>query len=99
MFISGAACFGYFLFMKKTLTHLDPRAVIPEKVKSTFDLLAEGVVLIDQDDSIVLANLAFADCLGVSPGVLVGKPLSALKWQSPGSSEAIAELPWVTSIL
>jgi diguanylate cyclase (GGDEF)-like protein len=30
--------------------------------------------------------------------VLVGKPLSALKWRSPGSNEAIAQLPWVTAM-
>ena len=64
MFITASACFGYFFFMKRTLTHLDPRSVIPDKVKSTLDLLAEGVVLTDTKDNIVLANLAFADKLG-----------------------------------
>ena len=98
LFISASACLGYFFFMKRTLTHLDPKAVIPDKVKSTLDLLAEGVVLIDTKDNIVLANLAFADKLGVEPGVLIGKPLSALKWRSPGSNDAIEVLPWVTAM-
>jgi len=98
MFITASACLGYFFFMKRTLTHLDPKAVIPDKVKSTLDLLAEGVVLTDTKDNIVLANLSFADKLGVEPSVLVGKPLSALKWRSPGSNETIAELPWITSM-
>lgn len=98
MFITASACLGYFFFMKRTLTHLDPKAVIPDKVKSTLDLLAEGVVLTDTKDDIVLANLAFADKLGVEPNILVGKPLSALKWRSPGSNEVIAELPWITSM-
>ncbi|GMQ76569.1 MAG: hypothetical protein BMS9Abin01_1851 [Gammaproteobacteria bacterium] len=98
LFIVASASFGYFFFMKRTLTHLDPKAVIPDKVKSTLDLLAEGVVLIDTKDNIVLANLSFADKLGVEPGVLVGKPLSALRWRSPGSNEAIEQLPWVTAM-
>ena len=98
MFITGSACLGYFFFMKRTLTHLDPRAVIPDKVKSTLDLLAEGVVLTDTKDNIVLANLSFADKLGVEPSVLVGKPLSALKWRSPGSNDAIDQLPWITAM-
>jgi diguanylate cyclase (GGDEF)-like protein len=84
--------------MKRTLTHLDPSAVIPDKVKATLDLLAEGVVLTDTKDNIVLANLTFADKLGVDPGVLVGKPLSALRWRSPGSDDAIKELPWATAM-
>ena len=98
MFITASACFGYFFFMKRTLTHLDPKAVIPDKVKSTLDLLAEGVVLIDTKDNIVLANMSFADKLGVDPGVLIGKPLSALRWRSPGSNDAIEQLPWVTAM-
>jgi diguanylate cyclase (GGDEF)-like protein len=98
LFITGSACLGYFLFMKRTLTHLDPKAVIPDKVKSTLDLLAEGVVLIDVKDNIVLANLTFADKLGVDPSVLIGKPLSALRWRSPGSSDAIEKLPWATAM-
>jgi diguanylate cyclase (GGDEF)-like protein len=98
LFITASACFGYFFFMKRTLTHLDPAAVIPDKVKATLDLLAEGVVLTDTKDNIVLANLTFADKLGVEPSVLVGKPLSALKWRSPGSNDAIKELPWVTAM-
>ncbi|MCK5362523.1 MAG: hypothetical protein KAR22_06140, partial [Gammaproteobacteria bacterium] len=51
LFITASAYFGYFFFMKRTLTHLDPRAVIPDKVKSTLDLLAEGVVLTDTKDN------------------------------------------------
>lgn len=98
MFITASACMGYFFFMKRTLTHLDPRAVIPDKVKATLDLLAEGVILTDTKSNIVLANLAFADKLGVEPEVLIGKPLSALKWRSPGSNEAIKDLPWVTAM-
>jgi diguanylate cyclase (GGDEF)-like protein len=98
LFITGSACLGYFLFMKRTLTHLDPKAVIPDKVKSTLDLLAEGVVLIDVKDNIVLANLTFADKLGVDPSVLIGKPLSALRWRSPGSNDAIEKLPWATAM-
>jgi diguanylate cyclase (GGDEF)-like protein len=98
LFITASACFGYFFFMKRTLTHLDPSAVIPDKVKATLDLLAEGVVLTDTKDNIVLANLTFADKLGVDPGVLVGKPLSALRWRSPGSDDAIKELPWATAM-
>ncbi len=98
MFITASACFGYFFFMKRTLTYLDPKAVIPDKVKSTLDLLAEGVVLIDTKDNIVLANLSFADKLGVDPSVLIGKPLSALRWRSPGSNDAIEQLPWSSAI-
>lgn len=98
LFIAASACLGYFFFMKRTLTHLDPKSVIPDKVKSTLDLLAEGVVLTDTKDNIVLANLAFADKLDVEPGVLVGKPLSALRWRSPGSNEKIDVLPWITAM-
>jgi diguanylate cyclase (GGDEF)-like protein/PAS domain S-box-containing protein len=97
-FIAGASFLGYLFFMKRTLTHLDPKAVIPDKVRATLDLLAEGVVLIDQQDAIVLANLSFADKFGCDPNVLTGRKLSELGWRSPGSNERIEEFPWTTAM-
>ena len=98
IFITAFGFMSYLFFMKRTLTHLDPKAVIPDKVKATLDLLAEGVVLVDTDDTMVLANLAFAEKVGMDTGVLLGNKLSDLKWRSPGSNEAIEEFPWITAM-
>ena len=98
IFITAFGFMSYLFFMKRTLTHLDPKAVIPDKVKATLDLLAEGVVLVDTDDTMVLANLAFADKVGIDTGALIGKKLSDLGWRSPGSNETVEEFPWITAM-
>ena len=55
----------YFLFLRRALKELDPSAVIPERVKAAFDVLAEGLLIVDNDGSIVLANQAFTELTGL----------------------------------
>jgi len=98
LFMIAAGFLSYLFFMKRTLTHLDPKAVIPDKVKATLDLLAEGVVLVDTEEKIVLANLSFAEKTGVDPNKLMGASLSEFDWRSPGSSEAIENYPWTAAM-
>ena len=100
-FLSAAGFLGYMFFMKKTLKHLDPKAVIPDRVRSALDLLAEGVVMIDQKGDIVLANLAFAKKVGKEPNTLLGQSLTKMKWLSDGEKKSKVpekELPWVRAM-
>ena len=100
-FLSAAGFLGYMFFMKKTLKHLDPKAVIPDRVRSALDLLAEGVVMIDQKSDIVLANLAFAKKVGKEPSVLLGQSLTKMKWLSDDNKRGKVsekELPWIRAM-
>lgn len=85
---------GYLLFMKRTLRHLDPAAVIPERVKTALDVLAEGVVLVNEKAEIVLANRAFARKLGDADKSLLGRNLSDMKWTTLDNKRKATELPW-----
>jgi diguanylate cyclase (GGDEF)-like protein/PAS domain S-box-containing protein len=89
---------GFFLIMKKTLRHLDPSTVVPERVKRTLDSLAEGVILMDREERIVLANKAFEENLGDGHTSFLGRKASELKWQSPQSLQQVKELPWQRAI-
>ena len=91
-FIAVSGFAAYLLLIRKVLRHLDPSAVIPGRVKAALDVLAEGVVLIDRDGSIVLANDSFAHKCGLKPDALLGRRLSALTWARVGS---IGDLPWM----
>ena len=82
VFLALAGFAGYMLFMKKSLKHLDPKAVIPDRVRSALDLLAEGVVMVDQKSDIVLANLAFASKVGKDVNALLGQSLSKMTWHT-----------------
>lgn len=91
-FVAVAGFATYLLLISKVLRHLDPSAVIPGRVKAALDVLAEGVVLMDRDGSIVLANDSFARKCGQHAGTLLGRRLSALAWRAAGSGD---ELPWM----
>jgi diguanylate cyclase (GGDEF)-like protein len=85
---------AYTFYLRRSLRHLDPSAVIPARVQATLDVMAEGVVLIDRDERIVLANDAFASGLGRAPQSLLGASLGQLPWRDESGGVAPAALPW-----
>ena len=89
---------SYVVYMRRTLRHLDPSAVIPTRVQAALDVMAEGVLLLDQNERIVLANQAFAARLGRSPESLLGAKASSLGWRSPSGSAVLPEFPWWEAI-
>ena len=89
---------GYSLFMKRTLKHLDPAAVIPDRVKTALDVLAEGVVLVNEKSEIVLTNRAFIRKLGDADESLMGRNLSDMKWQGLDGKRKLSDLPWQQAI-
>lgn len=95
---AGIAFLAYALFLRRVLSHLDPSTVIPPRVKTTLDLMAEGVLLMDRDERIVLANDAFAARCGVELDQLVGSQASQLAWQVPGSTDSACNFPWVAAL-
>ena len=92
------AFLGFFLLMKKTLRHLDPSAVVPERVKLTLDSLVEGVVLMDHQERIVLANKAFEKNIGDAKTPFLGRKASELNWRFPQTRERATDFPWRKAI-
>jgi diguanylate cyclase (GGDEF)-like protein/PAS domain S-box-containing protein len=89
---------SYLVYMRRTLRHLDPSAVIPTRVQAALDVMAEGVLLLDTEERIVLANQAFAARLGRTPESLLGVKASTLGWQAQGAGSLLPELPWWEAI-
>jgi diguanylate cyclase (GGDEF)-like protein/PAS domain S-box-containing protein len=88
----------YSFFLKKTLRHLDPTTVVPPRVKAALDSLAEGIVLVNQEERIVLANAAFAEAVGKPDSSLLGRKVSELNWTEPNSKEPAQRLPWLEAL-
>ena len=88
----------YFLFLRRALKELDPSAVIPERVKAAFDVLTEGLLIVDNDGSIVLANQAFCDLTGLRAEELTGRDASRLEFLSASSGARPDEYPWESAI-
>ena len=84
--------------MRRTLRHLDPSSVIPPRVKAALDVLAEGVILLDERERIVLANDAFAEQLGEPAEALMGMKASELPWRRPRSVEPLRDFPWMHAL-
>ena len=87
--------FAYLVFMLRTLRQLDPSSVIPDRVNAAFDALAEGVMILDEDEQILLTNKAFTDRIGRDAMVLFGKKASDMKWQRVSRKKSGTDLPWI----
>ena len=95
LFVGFSGFCGYFLFMKRTLRELDPTSVIPGRVKAAFDILKEGVLILDEKEQIVMVNTSFAETIGFSTTALVGKRGSELDWQGFSQKMKLEKLPWL----
>ena len=93
-FISLSGFFCYFFVMKRTLRVLDPAAVIPERVQKAFDVLQEGVLILDEKEHIVMANRSFSNLFGKSPAAMIGLKGSELGWLDYQNPKQTSQLPW-----
>ena len=89
---------GFLFFILRTLRQLDPSAVIPERVNAAFDTLAEGVLILDEKENIVLANTSFAETLGRTPASLMGVKASSLDWQFKTGDSKDLPYPWTLAL-
>jgi PAS domain S-box-containing protein len=92
-----AFVFNYFYFARK-LQDLDPSKAVPERVRGALDTLTEGLLVVDKNERIVLANQAIADSLGSKPQKLVGSRVDQLPWVSLDSAHIETKRPWSLAI-
>lgn len=95
MFIGflGVACLlSFYLFLRKALKQLNPRKAVPERVHAAFEVLAEGVLILDEQKNIVLANDSFARRVHQSPESLIGKSPDGYAWDLNG--KGVERYPW-----
>ena len=88
----------YWLYLRRALVHLDPSAVIPDRVRLAFDIMTEGVVVLDRRGRVLLANRAFRAMSGAETADLIGKRLSELAWLSAGLPAGKAKHPWMQAM-
>ena len=90
---------AFYFYLGRVLRHLDPSQAVPGRVRAALDTLAEGLVVIDKKQTIVLANQAFASLLGATSEGLLGKQLAGFGWIAPdGSPFQKDQFPWVTAM-
>lgn len=95
MFIAAASFILFFLYLRKMLKDLDPSQAIPDRVRSALDTMAEGLLVLDARQNIVLANEAFSTIVGIPSGKLLGQKAGSFAWYNmDDSSMARPDYPW-----
>jgi len=79
-FVAAVSMIVFLIYLRKMLQHLDPSKVVPPRVRSALDTLAEGLLVIDNRERIVLANHAFATIVGRKPEEMLGSRASQFHW-------------------
>jgi diguanylate cyclase (GGDEF)-like protein len=97
-FIGIAGLAGYYFILKRSLRELDPSRAIPERVKAAFDTLAEGVLIMDEKEFVLLSNDAFVRGIYPTPKSLLGINASKLPWVLTDGGTLAPEPPWRTAM-
>ncbi|HEX8524520.1 MAG TPA: ATP-binding protein [Tepidisphaeraceae bacterium] len=95
LFVSGGCFLLFIMYLRKMLQHLDPSKVVPSRVRNALDTLTEGLIVLDNQERIVLANHEFARLVGKSPEALIGARIATMPWVV--QTEA-GEMPWVLAL-
>ena len=99
IFIAFGSFIAFYFYLSKMLRHLDPSRAVPGRVRSALDTLTEGLLVVDPNEYIVLANEAFASIVGTTPDELVGQNATALNWETKNKASQQAEdFPWLEAI-
>ncbi len=93
MVVSGAILYRFFI--RRALRELDPSGAIPERVRTAFNALTEGVLILDEHGSVVLVNTSFEEHTGLSLDELLAQSTLAMSWAYDDESESGQQLPWL----
>ena len=63
---------AFYFYLRVVLKQLNPSKVIPRRVREALDTLAEGLLVLDRNERIVLANRAFVEATGMQLDALTG---------------------------
>ena len=96
VFTTVSGFFAFLLFIRHTRRDINPSTVVPSRVTSALNALAEGVLLLDNKGRVMLANTAFANSVGIDSDELTGKNASDLAWEFTTTYED--EFPWEVSM-
>jgi diguanylate cyclase (GGDEF)-like protein/PAS domain S-box-containing protein len=90
----------YYWYMRRVLEHLDPTKAIPDRVRKALDTLTEGVIVLDTNGRIVLANEAFRELHGADDKVgLSARKASEIPWLRASLGEREPDdHPWVIAM-
>ncbi|MEE9423331.1 MAG: EAL domain-containing protein [Gammaproteobacteria bacterium] len=94
LFVAFFGFAGYAFLMHRTLRYLDPSSIVPGRVQFALNALRSGVVLIDEQKNIVLANSSFSKAVISTPESLLGRTLDEFAWRDSNTGRKLTTFPW-----
>ena len=84
------------VFLRRMVAALNPKGAVPENVRSFMDTFAEGLVLMDDQQWVLIANRQLGDVLGKDPDELFGKNIDSLGFEIADQGES---WPWAEAMV
>lgn len=79
-FVGVGSFLAVLFFFKRALVQLDPSRAVPGRVDSAFNLFNEGVIILDDNLRIVMANASAGALINKPADDLIGQTLDAWPW-------------------
>lgn len=93
-FVGVGLSVSFYFYLRRVLRALNPSRVVPPRVREALDALAEGLLVLDRQQRIVLANSAFAQSTETRADQWIGRNGSKLGFQLIGDAPG-SEMPWL----
>jgi diguanylate cyclase (GGDEF)-like protein/PAS domain S-box-containing protein len=87
LFMAVGSGVAFYTYLARVLRQLNPKQVVPQRVRSALDTLTEGLLLLDKEGRIVLANSAFSTTCALPAEQLLGKKPDILAWKDLSETE------------
>lgn len=101
LLVIALASFGaFYLYLRRVLEYLDPTKAIPDRVRTAFDTLGEGVLILDKQGRVILANKVFRQFHPDANDDMIGRKVVDLDWLVAGFKErsATPPYPWLSAM-
>ncbi len=90
LFLVSGSFLLFNLILYRFIKQMDPRGAVPRRVREALDNLAEGLLILKDDDCIMLSNSMFAQLVGVHADKLIGQNVTGFPWLRDDQQS----LPW-----
>ena len=96
-FFALAGIAVYTVFVIRMMNSFEVTQVVPDRVRQALDTLSEGLLVMDENERIVLANKSFSSTVEMSQENLLGKRAGSLPWVCSRSA-TVQDYPWIRAI-
>jgi PAS domain S-box-containing protein len=99
-FVGLSSFFGVSVYLRSVLRHAEqkPGSLVPDRVRATLNTVTEGVLVLDKQQRIALANDAFARQAGRPAAELTGRTVAELAWKKLPADAPQDRFPWARAL-